>query len=291
LESFRQRLKTDHPEALVLGEVWDATSMTSRYVRDGSLDLSFDFGLASATILSLRSGDAGSIRAAQAEVIDAYPAGGLATFLTNHDQNRVVDQLDRDGAAARLAATFLLTSGGVPFVYYGEEIGLTGRKPDERIRTPMRWDASGPGAGFTTGTPWEALGDDPPGTDIATQAADPDSLLSLYRDLIRLRATYPALAAGDWLAVDAAPSSVVAFLRSAGSETILVIANLSDEPVTGVEMTAESGPLCGAPRGEVLFGPAVATVSPAVTATGGFEAYRPVAGLGARETIVIRFAP
>ena len=66
-------------------------------------------------------------------------------------------------------------------------------RADERIRPPMRWDASGPGAGFTTGTPWEAFGDDPPGTDVATQSADPESLLSTYRDLIALRAANPAL--------------------------------------------------------------------------------------------------
>jgi alpha-amylase len=290
LQGFRQRLKADHPDALVLGEVWDATSMTSRYVRDGSLDLSFDFGLASATILSLRSGDAGSILAAQSEVIDAYPAGGLATFLTNHDQNRIFDQLDRDGPAARMAATLLLTSGGVPFIYYGEEIAMTGRKPDERIRTPMRWDATGPGAGFTTGTPWQALGDDPAGTDVASQSADPGSLFSLYRDLIRLRTDHPALATGDWLPVDSSASSVAAFLRSDGNETLLVVANVSDEPVAEVELSVGAGPLCGEPRGEVVFGPAKAPASPVVTAAGGFEAYRPVDGLGPREAIVIRLA-
>jgi alpha-amylase len=291
LEGFRRRLEAAHPNALVLGEVWDATSMASRYVRDGSLDLTFDFGLASATILSLRSGDAGSLRAAEAEVIDAYPAGGLATFLTNHDQNRVVDQLDRDVPAARLAATVLLTSGGVPFIYYGEELGMSGRKPDERIRTPMRWDAVGPGAGFTTGTPWQALAEDPPGTDVATQATDPESLLSLYRDLIRLRTSNPALAAGDWLSVDAAPASVAAFLRFDESATLLVVANLSDERVADIELSVDAGPLCGRPRGEIVFGPAGATQAPAVTAAGGFEAYRPVDGLGPREAIVISLAP
>jgi alpha-amylase len=290
LEGFRQRLKADHHDALVLGEVWDATSMSSRYVRDGSLDLSFDFGLASATILSLRSGDAGSLRAAEAEVIDAYPAGGLATFLTNHDQNRSFDQLDHDMPAARLAATLLLTSGGVPFIYYGEELGMTGRKPDERIRTPMHWDATGPYAGFTTGTPWEALDDDPPGTDVATQAGDPGSLLSHYRDLIRLRAAHPALTAGDWVTIDAAASSIVAYLRVDGSETLLVVANVSDEPVADLELSLDEGPLCGEPRGEALLGRADTAAWPVVTATGGFEGYRPIEALGPREAIVIFLA-
>ena len=68
--------------------------MSARYVQDGALDLTFDFGLASATITSLRSGDAGSLRASQQEVAELYPPGGLATFLTNHDQDRVINELD-----------------------------------------------------------------------------------------------------------------------------------------------------------------------------------------------------
>ncbi len=288
LAGYRKRLKVDHPEALVLGEVWDATSMSSRYVRDGSLDLTFDFGLASATILSLRSGDAGSFKAARSEVAEAYPVGGLATFLTNHDQNRIVDQLDSDAPAVRLAATLLLTGGGVPFIYYGEEIGMTGRKPDERIRTPMRWDATQPGSGFTTGLPWQPLGDDPPGTDVATQAADASSLLALYRDLIRLRAAHPALAIGESIGVAAAAPSVAAFLRQDESETLLVVANLSDKVVVGPKLSLDHGPLCEEPRTEVLFGQAGAATSPVVTANGGFDAYIPVDELGPREAIVIR---
>jgi len=134
------------------------------------------------------------------------------------------------------------------------------------------------------------LGDDPPGTDVATQTADRGSLLSLYRDLIRLRAAHPALATGDWLSVEAAPSSIVAYLRSAASETLLVVANVSDEPVTRLELSVDAGRLCGQPRGEVLFGPADAAATPVVTTAGGFEAYRPVEMLGPREAIVISLA-
>ena len=290
LRGFRERLKRVRPDALVLGEVWDATSMSARYVRDGALDLSFDFGLAGATIAALRSGDGDSLHAAQEEVAEAYPPGGLATFLTNHDQDRVFDQLERDGPSARLAATLLLTGGGVPFIYYGEEIGLTGRKPDERIRTPMRWDATGPGAGFTTATPWQPLGDDPPGTDVATQSADPDSLLSLYRDLIRLRATHPALATGEWTAVDAEPASVVAYLRHLPGEAVLVVANLADDAVDHPVLDLAEGPLCGTSTPQVLFGQG--TVAPlVVNAAGGFDGYVPVTRLGPRESIVIELGP
>jgi glycosidase len=286
LSAFRKRLEGVDREALLLGEVWDATSMSSRYVRDGSLDMAFDFGLASATITSLRSGDAGTLRAAQREVAESYPPGGVATFLTNHDQDRIVDQLGRDPAAARLAATLLLTGGGVPFIYYGEEIGMTGRKPDERIRTPMRWDSTGPGAGFTDGTPWEPLGDDPPGTDVATERADPGSLLSHYRDLIALRSAHPALSRGTWLPARAQPAAINAFLRHAGDETVLVVVNVSEEAVERPAITLQEGPLCGPIDPRMLLGEGE-VAAPAIGPKGGFEDYVPVDRLRPREAIVV----
>ena len=108
---------------------------------------------------------------------------------------------------------------------------MTGRKPDERIRTPMRWDASEPAAGFSVAAPWQPLGDDPPGTDVATETSDPGSLLSAYRSLVGLRTANRALAIGDQLPVDAAAPSVVAYLRHVPGQTMLVVVNLADEAV------------------------------------------------------------
>jgi glycosidase len=290
LKGFRERLHADHPDALVLGEVFDATSMSARYIREGSLDLTFDFGLASAVITSLNSRDAGSVTAALAEVDGAYPDGGLATFLTNHDQNRVADQLSGDVDAMKLAATLLLTSPGVPFIYYGEEIGMSGRKPDERIRTPMRWDGTEPAAGFSTAEPWQALSIDPAGTDVATEGGDRDSLLSTYRSLVRLRSGHPALAVGAWTAVEASERGVVAFLRHVRGETLLVVANVSNQPVDAVRLDLDAGPLCGTPVAEALLGDVSAT-APTVTPAGGFGDYAPVVQLAAREAIVIAIDP
>ena len=130
LQGFRNRLHERHPEALVLGEVYDASIVTSSYVREGGLDLTFDFGLASSTITALNSASAGALASSLAEVAEAYPRGSLATFLTNHDQNRIASQVNGNAASLRLAATLLLTGPGVPFIYYGEELGMTGTKPD-----------------------------------------------------------------------------------------------------------------------------------------------------------------
>ncbi len=154
---------------------------------------------------------------------ESYPADGLATFLTNHDQNRIADQLGSDVSAERLAASLLLTSPGIPFIYYGEEIGMTGHKPDELIRTPMRWDSTSPAAGFSSGTPWEPLSGDPPEVNVEGQSADPGSLLSTYRVLISQRADRPSLSHGTWTPIEASVPSVNASLRQADGETIIVL--------------------------------------------------------------------
>jgi glycosidase len=290
LEDFRNRLKADHPDALVLGEVFDATSMSSKYVREGSLDLTFDFGLAGATIAAIRSSDGVSLRAAQREVAESYPPDGLATFLTNHDQNRIADQLGSDVAATKLAASILLTSQGIPFIYYGEEIGMTGHKPDELIRTPMRWDATTPAAGFSSGTPWEPLSGDPPEVNVASEEADPDSLLSTYRALISLRTDHPALSHGDWTPIEASIPSVNAYLRQEDGETIAVAVNLTDEPIGDLTLTLETEALCGSPAARSLLGPAEVQ-APTITSTGGFDAWVPVDALGPREAVVIELVP
>ena len=131
LAGFRDRVHNDRPHALVLGEDWDPTVISSRYVREGSLDMDFEFDFADA-----HRGFPPSDRTTPAptgrprpRIQDGYPPDGYGTFLSNHDQNRILTQLGRDiPTAPKLAASLLLTSPGVPFIYYGEEIGMTGAK-------------------------------------------------------------------------------------------------------------------------------------------------------------------
>jgi glycosidase len=292
LKVFRTRTKAIHPTALVLGEVWDATSNASRYVRDGALDLTFDFGLAAQWLSAVNHGDASSLRIIQGEVEDAYPAGGYATFLTNHDQDRVMDEVGRDQARARQAATLLLTSPGIPFVYYGEELGLRGQKPDERIRTPMPWTADDPGFGFTTGTPWEAMAEDVATSNVARQTGDTDSLLSHYRSLILLRTAHPALGpAGTMVPMDASDPAVYAAFRydPASGEKLVVVSNLSDETVTDVRVSLTEGPLCLDPGVETLFG-SPDLYPPVGTPSGGLDALQ-IGNMGAHEDVILELTP
>ena len=296
LQGFRDRLQASTPSALVLGEVWDSSVIASRYVRDGALDLAFDFDLAAQMLLAVKSGDPGSLRFVQRDVLDAYPVGGYAAFLSNHDQDRVFDVVGRDVAVAKQAATLLLTNPGVPFLYYGEEVGLRGRKPDERIRTPMPWTAEGPGFGFTTAAePWQPMADGvAEGSSVAVQAADPGSLLSHYRELIGVRAAHPALGtAGTWDPMEGPYPAVHAVLRHDPStgEALVVISNLSDEPLADVKLELAEGPLCGAPGVVAVFGDAPGALgAPAIGATGGIDEWS-IGDLAPRQDLILALTP
>jgi hypothetical protein len=155
--------------------------------------------------------------------------------------------------------------------------------------TAVRWDTSGPSPGFSTHEPWEALSDDPPAVNVATESADPGSLLSRYRDLIRLRAAHPALAVGTWTAVTSDAPKVVAALRVSPTETALTLKNVGFDAASP-SLTLETGPLCGTPTAELVLGGADvggAATAPVVTAAGGFVGYRPVATVPARSSLVV----
>jgi glycosidase len=125
-----------------------------------------------------------------------------------------------------------LTLPGTPFLYYGEEVGLENGSADtdDRLkRTPMPWDASSPGGGFTTGTPWFPFAPGRETANVATQGPEPNSLLSRYRALIRARHASSALQRGDLrLVTSGGGGHVLAFFRTTGDEQILVAHNVSD---------------------------------------------------------------
>ena len=112
-------------------------------------------------------------------------------------------------------------------IYYGEEIGMRNGScsSDECKRTPMAWDGTA-GAGFTAGTAWWPLSPGTSGTNVASQTGDPSSLLSRYRDLIRVRKASPALSRGGTARLPAEDANILAWLRTDPGETVLVAHNL-----------------------------------------------------------------
>jgi alpha-amylase len=225
LKGFREAAKGWNEETLLIGEVWDTPQAILPYL-DDQMDLCFEFSLAGAILSAVQTGRPSVLREALSEVLAIYPHGQYAPFLSNHDQDRAMSQLGEDTDKAKLAASILLTLPGTPFLYYGEEIGMTGVKPDERIRTPMQW-TDGLHAGFTTGTPWQPLSTGRSGISVASQREDPASLLSTYRTLIHLRHATPALGTGDLVLVDAGHPFLLSYLRRYGDSVLWVLHNLS----------------------------------------------------------------
>ena len=294
LAGFRDTVAAIDPAALLVGEVWDPPSIAAPYVPD-SLDMTFDFGLATAIRLALQNGRAAPLQTGLTDTLAAWPANQNASFLTNHDQTRIMTELGGDVTAAKLAAFILLNAPGTPFMYYGEEIGMTGTKPDERIRTPMRWTADEPAAGFSRVEPWQPLSEDPPEVNVAAQSGDPDSLLTTYRDLVRVRNAIPALRAGATTLVDGGAEPVIAWLRTTADETLLVVVNVSDEPVDTYGLALDGGPLCGPVTarlvGTIGGDPGAAPSAPQVTADGGLDGYEPLPVLAPRSGHVIALEP
>ena len=251
MEGFFTFYKSVDPTAFTVGEAWTSTQQVVDYTGD-EVDIAFQFDLALDILNGADAGVASIFTKTQIEVVEAFPPLQYATFITNHDQNRVMSQLDEDWGKARVAAGLLLTAPGVPFVYYGEEIGQLGTKPDEDIRLPMQWDASD-GAGFTTGTPWRPPFPDYREKNVAAQMDDPDSLFNVYRDLIQLRNQHEALRVGDWTLVEPNSSRLYTFLRQTENETILVMINMNRNLVEADSYSLDL-PLDGTTTAVSLYG-------------------------------------
>ena len=226
LRDFGNYVRMLAPSSYTIGEVWDSPENILTYYPD-QLDAYFAFPVSDAIVDAVRAGKTNALVPTILEFQHAQPAWRWAPFQRNHDQTRTLTALGNDTVAARMAATILLTLPGVPFVYYGEEIGMTGDKPDERLRTPMQW--TGSSGGFTSGKAWEAGQADSLTTNVATQDRSKGSLLNLYRRLIHLRAQSPALKSGDLLPVETGRDAVLAYIRADAKTPVLVIANLGTE--------------------------------------------------------------
>ena len=229
LREYETYLRRIAPRAFTVGEVWDSVGAVQAYYPD-QLDSYFTFELSDALIDAVRTGSAAKLLDGYLRMQRMEPADRWSPFLRNHDQTRTMTALGGDVARAKLAATLLLTLPGLPFVYYGEEIGMTGDKPDPRIRTPMQW-RGGPAAGFTTGLPWEPLQPDTMRVNVAMEDGDQGSLLTRYRRLIHLRQSNSALAVGELLPLTTGDSAVTAYLRRDGARSVMVVANLGREAV------------------------------------------------------------
>lgn len=284
--SFRKLYKEINPQIMTVGEVWTTNYAVKKYVGSDELDMAFNFDLAKQTLSNVDNRTAANLGAVIRSSYSLFPRGTYATFLSNHDQERVMSYFMGEPGKARLSASVLLTAPGTPFIYYGEEIGMTGDKPDEKIRTPMGWSAD-KNAGFSTIYPWETINSNYTDVNVAVETVDPDSLLSLYRSLIGLRNDHAALRVGDYTWVQSDNASVLAFLRTSKNETLLVMINMAEKPASGMTLMLAQGPLSGQYRLLPLEGGAKMSDLTANSA-GGFDNYTISAEIPADGLLIIQ---
>jgi oligo-1,6-glucosidase len=194
-------------------------------------------------------------------------------FLSNHDNPRIVSTFGDDSpsmrvASAKLFETMILTLRGTPFLYEGDELGMTdfpfktladyddiavknsykalvdtgkisasaflasqAKVSRDNARTPMQWDSS-PQAGFTTGNrPWLAVNPNYKQINAAQEESDPASVLNYVRALIGLRAHTLTFVYGDFEDLDPKHPQIFAYTRTLGSEKYLIVENFSSSPV------------------------------------------------------------
>lgn len=195
--------------------------------------------------------------------------GWNSLYWSNHDQPRAVSRFGSDdpvhrAASAKLLATVLHLNRGTPFVYQGEELGMTNypfqsteefrdvesvnhwryakesgeedatileslrHRSRDNARTPMQWDA-GDHAGFTTGMPWLPVNPNHREINAEAQVADPDSVFSHYRKLITLRHELSVVAHGDFRMLLPDHEQIYAFTRRLDDQELLVLANFSSQ--------------------------------------------------------------
>ena len=239
----------DYSDRLMIGEVYLPVERLVTYYGTGGdgCHLPFNFQLIE------EPWHAATIASAVQTYEAALPAHGWPNWvLSNHDKSRIGSRVGLP--QARVAAMLLLTLRGTPTLYYGDEIGMTdvpippnliqdpwehnvpgigiGRDP---VRTPMQWDAS-PHAGLTMGTPWLPVDQAASRVNIENERNDPQSMLSLYRELIRLRNAEEALILGSYRLLSVT-DDVMVYLRELGTRRLLVGLNFSAQArVAGVQV-------------------------------------------------------
>lgn len=243
--------KAGDPDCYIVGEAW-TNGNTILTLYESGIDSLFDFPAADSEgtlVKAALKGNAAPVSKKLAEWNESLkavsPASLDAPFLSNHDMARSRGMLRSDKTKMKTAAMLYLLLPGRPYIYYGEEIGMSGSGRDENKRLPMVW--AGEGDGFTCRPPADADQEQRLTEGVDAQAADPDSLLSWYRQLTALRALAPELERGVMTAIETANSSICAFTVTDGTAVAVVI-NASPKAEAAIDLT-EMGLKGSAPVG------------------------------------------
>jgi len=253
-KEFATTVATHHPEALLLGEAWTANSIAAKYQVNGDgLTLTFDFDLMESIMAGLVAEEPADIERSLCDFGRHFPKGsGNAIFLGNHDLLRVASRLQERDELVRMGAMLLMTLPGMPFIYYGQELGLPNgpTMDDVHKRLPMPW-TDGENGGFTSGKPWKAPGSGYSKLNVAAQMNDTSSLLTLYRTLANLRTANIALRRGGFEPLSATSKTsgeVWAFRRPHSAQQVVVAANFGSAGALETRVALSGSEFSGARR-------------------------------------------
>lgn len=274
-QEFRAGVEAVHPDAYLIGEIWEKnTENMVPFIEEGGLHSTFNFNLAG-KLLAAAGNESTFYNSADYEEALTDPDsddlniatdlsafyqrfgeasnGGFVdcTFLTNHDQNRVFSVLEGNMDHCRTAASMLLTLPGNPYIYYGEEVGLAGAKPDTNIREAMPWyihpydfkddvdrrgnpirvidtDTVAPGMSTWVAQTKYSLGGE---YSVEAQIDDESSLYSHYEELINARTNIPSLKDGGIGVFQVGDQRLVSYIRVTEAQRVLVIINLTGDTI------------------------------------------------------------
>lgn len=225
-KEFRSYVKSINKNAVLVGEVWDDADKISIY--EEALDSCFDFPDADDIVNSVSDSCVTLLAGRLKDNFDLYKDCSkdfvISPFLTNHDMTRVMSKLDNVDKA-KAAAAIYLTLPGTPFVYYGEETGMEGAKPDEQIRQPFIWNNKDE----SKNSSWEASTNEKDKTAVNVQENDKNSMLNFYKDIINLRNKTDELKYGDFKDLSTKNDGVIGYTRTYNGKTVYVYINVNKE--------------------------------------------------------------
>ena len=238
--SWLQQTVTELKEdAYLVAEVWDSFDQVTRYYESGITSIfNYPFGDSTGKIIKVIRGAgnaatvttfATALEKADKAYLGANPDYIDAPFLSNHDVGRIAGFCGGDAAKTKLAGAMNLLMSGSAFLYYGEEIGMTGSGNDPSKRAPMYWNTQRD-SGTTQPPPECVLPESYPFGSLEEQRFDDDSIYNYYRQLIAIRQAIPAISHGRTTAEAALNTGCVsAFRKTWGEESCIVLMNISPD--------------------------------------------------------------
>ena len=238
-----EKLKAINPKLVFVAEQANWASLGLDYLDAGGVDRVFAFRIA----FEIREFNKRKLENMADSVFGFTPQGKQQlVFIENHDMPRFAYLVKKDPAKLRIGAALNLLIGGIPTIYYGQEIGMYGSggwmkwgmtdANEIPVREAFEWYRSDTGRGMATwykntGPWWDSTNVQPnDGLSLEEEKADPNSIWNFYRQLIQLRNDYPVLASGGYQTLSNNSDSVYSFLRYESGRSAIVTVNLSAAP-------------------------------------------------------------